>query len=72
MIRVGIQTRIQSKLPEDMQHLELGGMLGPHIVPFFAHTFCHYYTLEHLYLDLYYHFILSFQGIQRPFSSLHV
>ena len=34
MIRVGIQTRIQSKLPEDMQHLELGGMLGPHIVPF--------------------------------------
>jgi hypothetical protein len=24
----------QTKLPEDMQHLELGGMLGPHIVPF--------------------------------------
>jgi hypothetical protein len=23
----------------------------------FAHTFCHHYTLDHLYLDLYYHFI---------------
>jgi hypothetical protein len=34
MIRVGIKTLIQSELPEDMQHLELGGMLGPHNVPF--------------------------------------
>jgi hypothetical protein len=24
---------------------------------FFAHTFFHYYTLDHLYLDSYYHFI---------------
>jgi hypothetical protein len=23
----------------------------------FAHTFCHYYTLDHLYLASYYHFI---------------
>jgi hypothetical protein len=25
-------------------------MLGPHIAPF-CHTFCHYFTLHHLYLD---------------------
>ena len=34
MVRASNQILIQSELPEDMQHFELGGMLGPHIVPF--------------------------------------
>jgi hypothetical protein len=37
----------------------------------FAYTFCHYYTLDHLYLT--YTITLSdhLKGIQRPFSLLY-
>jgi hypothetical protein len=47
------------------RHVEMYGGIQRGVLPgsvrstyctLFAHTFCHCYTLHHLYLDLYYHF----------------